>query len=68
MGLDILIIGAGPAGISMAVEARAAGIPADRISIIERAHAHSFSVKKYYPENKLVTANYKLSSTVRCQC
>jgi thioredoxin reductase (NADPH) len=59
MGYDIIIIGAGPAGISMAVEARVAGVPADKISIIERAHEHSFSIKKYYPENKLVTANYK---------
>lgn len=56
---DILIIGAGPAGISMAVEARVAGIAADKIIVLERAHEHSFSIKKYYPENKLVTANYK---------
>ena len=59
MSYDILVIGAGPAGISMAVEARVAGIPADKITIIERAHEHSFSIKKYYPDNKLVTANYK---------
>jgi thioredoxin reductase (NADPH) len=59
MGYDVLIIGAGPAGISMAVEARVAGIPAGKITIIERAHEHSFSIKKYYPENKVVTANYK---------
>jgi len=59
MKYDIVVIGAGPAGISMAVEARVAGVPADRICIIERAHEHSFSIKKYYPENKLVTANYK---------
>jgi thioredoxin reductase (NADPH) len=59
MGYDVVIIGAGPAGISMAVEARVAGIPEDRITIIERAHEHSFSIKKYYPDNKLVTANYK---------
>ncbi len=59
MGYDVVIIGAGPAGISMAVEARVAGIPADKITIIERAHEHSFSIKKFYPDNKLVTANYK---------
>jgi thioredoxin reductase (NADPH) len=56
---DILILGAGPAGISMAAEARAAGIDASSILILEKAHEHSFSIKKYYPESKLVTANYK---------
>jgi thioredoxin reductase (NADPH) len=56
---DILIIGAGPAGISMAVEARAAGVDASRLVVLEKAPEHSFSLKKYYPEEKLVTANYK---------
>jgi len=56
---DVLIIGAGPGGISMAVEARVAGVSADRVCVIERSHEHSFSIKKFYPENKLVTANYK---------
>jgi len=56
---DMIIIGAGPAGISMASEARSAGIDAGKILILERAAEHSFSIKKYYPDNKLVTANYK---------
>jgi thioredoxin reductase (NADPH) len=56
---DILIIGAGPAGISMAVEARAAGVDPARLLVLEKAPEHSFSLKKYYPEEKLVTANYK---------
>ena len=56
---DILIIGAGPAGISMAVEARNAGIDSSKIIILEKMPEHSFSIKKYYPDNKLVTANYK---------
>ncbi len=56
---DLLIIGAGPAGISMAVEACAAGLPHDRVLLIEQSPEHSFSIKKYYPENKVVTANYK---------
>jgi len=56
---DLLIIGAGPAGIGMAVEACAAGIPHDRILLLEKSPEHSYSIKKYYPENKLVTANYK---------
>ncbi len=56
---EIVIIGAGPAGISVAVEAVNAGISADKILILEKAAEHSFTIKKYYPENKLVTANYK---------
>jgi thioredoxin reductase (NADPH) len=56
---DIVVIGAGPAGISMASEARSAGINADKILILEKTAEHSFSLKKYYPDNKLVTANYK---------
>jgi thioredoxin reductase (NADPH) len=56
---DIIIIGAGPAGISMAVEAVNAGISTDKILILEKSEEHSFTIKKYYPENKLVTANFK---------
>jgi thioredoxin reductase (NADPH) len=56
---DLLVIGAGPAGISMAVEACAAGLEHDKILLLERAPEHSFTLKKYYPDNKLVTANYK---------
>lgn len=56
---EILIIGAGPAGISMAVEAVNAGISTDKILILEKAEEHSFTIKKYYPDNKLVTANFK---------
>jgi len=56
---DLIVIGAGPAGISMAAEARHFGIPAENILVIEKANEHSFSIKKYYPENKVVSANYK---------
>jgi thioredoxin reductase (NADPH) len=56
---DLLIIGAGPAGISMAVEACAAGVPHDKILLLEKAPEHSYTIKRYYPDNKRVTANYK---------
>lgn len=56
---DILIIGAGPAGISMAVEAVHAGVNSSKIILVEKESEHSFSIKKYYPGSKLVTANYK---------
>lgn len=56
---DLIIIGAGPAGISMAVEARNSGISKENILLLEKAHEHSFTIKKYYPDSKLVAANYK---------
>jgi thioredoxin reductase (NADPH) len=58
-GVQLIIIGAGPAGISMAVEARAAGISREKILLLEKAEAHSWSIRKFYPDQKLVTANYK---------
>ncbi len=57
--IDMVVIGAGPAGISMAAEARSAGIPPEHVLVLEKAPEHSFTIKKYYPAEKLVTANYK---------
>lgn len=56
---DLIVIGAGPAGISMAAEAITQGIDAEKVLIIEKAQEHSWIIRKYYPEEKLVTANYK---------
>ncbi|MBA2732112.1 MAG: NAD(P)-binding domain-containing protein [Acidobacteria bacterium] len=55
----MIIIGAGPAGISMAAEARGVGIPADKILILEKGDAHSWAIRKFYPASKPVLANYK---------
>ncbi|MCO4795408.1 MAG: NAD(P)-binding domain-containing protein, partial [Bacteriovoracaceae bacterium] len=63
---DVLIIGAGPAGISMAAEARRSGIASDKIIILEKNVEHSYSIRKFYPEQKLVTANYK-GQTAMCK-
>jgi thioredoxin reductase (NADPH) len=56
---ELIIIGAGPAGISMAAEARAIGIAAERILILEKGNAHSWAIRKFYPAAKPVLANYK---------
>lgn len=56
---EIIIIGAGPAGISMGVEAHNFGVNPKKLLIIEKAEEHSFTIKKYYPDKKLVTANFK---------
>ena len=57
--LDLLIVGAGPAGIALAAEARAAGVPAHRLLVLEKAAEHSWIIRKYYPASKPVLANYK---------
>lgn len=48
--LDLLIIGAGPAGIATAVEARRAGI--DRLLLLEKAPRHSWSLERLYAPGK----------------
>lgn len=57
--LDLLVVGAGPAGIALVAEARAAGVPAERILVLEKADTHSWIIRKYYAPSKPVLANYK---------
>src|SRR3954467_8592252 len=56
---EMVIIGAGPAGLSMAAEPRGGGIPAEKIVILEKGDAHSWAIRKFYPASKPVLANYK---------
>ena len=56
---EMIIVGAGPAGVSMAVEARAAGIPSKQILVLEKGDTHSWAIRKFYPAAKVVLANYK---------
>ncbi len=56
---DIVIIGAGPAGTSLAAEAIAAGMNREKVIILEKAEKNAWVIRKLYPEQKLVTANYK---------
>ena len=55
----MVIIGAGPAGISMAVEAIEVGISTEDILVLEKEEVHSWAIRKFYPEQKVVAANYK---------
>jgi len=55
----LFIVGAGPAGISLAMEARNAGLDPNEIIIVDKAEAHSWVIRSLYPDKKLVTANYK---------
>ena len=59
MMYELIIIGAGPAGISMAAEARSVGIPAEQILVLEKGPMHSWAIRKFYPAKKVVLANYK---------
>ena len=61
--LDLLIVGAGPAGIATAVEARRAGI--QRILLLEKGPSHSFSIEKLYTPGKRVDKVY-LGQEVDC--
>ncbi|MBA3440514.1 MAG: NAD(P)-binding domain-containing protein [Pyrinomonadaceae bacterium] len=56
---DLLVIGAGPAGIALAAEARAAGLDTSRVLLLEKGAAHTWAIRQFYPEQKLTTANYK---------
>ena len=38
---ELIIIGAGPAGVSMAAEARSVGIPSEQILVLEKGPTHS---------------------------
>jgi thioredoxin reductase (NADPH) len=66
LDLDLVVVGAGPAGIALVAEARAAGVPAERIAVLEKAPAHSWIIRKYYPAEKPVLANYK-GIEARCE-
>ena len=56
---ELIIIGAGPAGISMAAEARSVSLPSEQILVLEKGPTHSWAIRKFYPAKKTVLANYK---------
>lgn len=56
---EMIIVGAGPAGVSMAAEAHNVGIPSEQIVVLEKGETHSWAIRKFYPAKKVVLANYK---------
>jgi len=56
---DLVIIGAGPAGIALAAEARAVGHESQNVLILEKGAQHNWAIRQYYPAHKKTTANYK---------
>ena len=55
--IDILIIGAGPAGLSVAAEARYHELGSTLV--LEKGPDHNQTVRVYYPDDKRVDADYK---------
>lgn len=53
---DLIVIGAGPAGLSSAVEAHRGGL--ERVRILEKGDSHSQMIRTYYKEGKRVDARY----------
>lgn len=62
--LDLVVVGAGPAGIATAVEAKRAGI--NKIIILEKAPRHAYSIEKLYTPGKRVDKIY-LGQDVECE-
>lgn len=56
---EIVIIGAGPAGVSLAYEATQLGVDPSKVLLLEKGPSVAESIRNFYPEDKLVTANYK---------
>src|SRR5262245_18217947 len=54
--IDLLIIGAGPAGLAAGVEAQRAGISS--LLVLEKGPSHSQMIRTYYKEGKRVDAQY----------
>ena len=62
--LDLVIVGAGPAGISLGVEAVTAGVDPARILVLEKGGAHSFSIRKYFPEGNFTAPGDRRKTAV----
>jgi len=56
---DVIVVGAGPSGIAVAAEGISQGVDPADILVLEKADKNSWIIRKLYPEQKLVTANYK---------
>ena len=55
---DLVVIGAGPGGISAAVEAGLAGVDNNKIIILEKSDAHNETVRKFYKHGKRVDIDW----------
>ena len=56
---EVIVIGAGPAGVSLAAELIQGGLKREDVLLLEKAEQKSWVMRELYPDQKLVTANYK---------
>ncbi|HCG36963.1 MAG: hypothetical protein SGVNAXEH_000142 [Holophagaceae bacterium] len=61
---DLIIVGAGPAGIATAVESKRVGI--QKVLLIEKGPRHSYSIEKLYTPGKRVDKVY-LGQDIECE-
>ncbi|MGL5254393.1 MAG: NAD(P)-binding domain-containing protein [Brevinema sp.] len=61
----VAIVGAGPAGIAMAVELSAAGIDSEDILLLEKTDKINASIHQFYPQGKAVNSVYKNIQTTK---
>ena len=55
---DLVVVGAGPGGISAAVEAGIAGVDNEKIVILEKSDMHNETVRKFYKHGKRVDVDW----------
>jgi thioredoxin reductase (NADPH) len=56
---EVAVIGGGPGGISLGAELTELGLAHEQMAILEGSPKTSWIIRKLYPDQKLVTANYK---------
>ena len=54
---DLIIVGAGPAGIAASVEA--AILQMKKVLLLEKGDNHSTTIRKFYKDDKIVDKEYK---------
>jgi len=55
---DLVVIGAGPGGISAAAEAIMAGVNPAKVLVLEKSDAHNETVRKFYKHGKRVDVDW----------
>jgi thioredoxin reductase (NADPH) len=55
---DLVVIGAGPGGISAAAEAIIAGVNPTKVLVLEKSDAHNETVRKFYKHGKRVDVDW----------
>ena len=57
--LEVIAVGGGPAGISLAIECIELGMDPSKIIVFEKGEASIKAIRQFYPDKKMTLANYK---------